>query len=104
MPRNAFTPAERAAIARGDFFTTAELAAKPHLRSLAAKYAPAATGQRSDPNDRPMTAAQRREIEALIPVCFYCREPGDDRSALDDDGYHPECADAWAAEVASRKV
>jgi hypothetical protein len=99
-----FSTEERRAIANGEFFTAAELAAKPHLRRYAGRYATRAPGQPADPNDRPMTAKERAAVEAMVQVCAYCREPGDDRSALDDDSYHPECAEAWAQEVAARKA
>lgn len=97
-----FNAAERAAIARGEFFTNAELAAKPHLRRLGVQFAQPGTGARSDPNERPMSAAQRRELDAMVAVCGYCHEPGDDRSALGNDGMHPECSEAWADEIANR--
>ena len=42
-------------------------------------------------------------VEAMVQVCGYCTEPADGRSPIGDDGYHPECAEAWAAEVAARK-
>jgi len=91
---------DRAQIARGDFYTEAELRAVPSRRHAGRIVAPGA--DRSDPNSRPMTAARRRELEALVAVCGHCWEPGDERSQLGDDGMHPECAEAWAVERAAR--
>lgn len=97
-----YTAEDRAAIARGEFYTDAELRAKPWLARNQARYATTPPGQPADPNNRPMTAARRAELDAMVPVCFYCGEPGDTRSALGDDGYHPECAEAWNLERSTR--
>jgi hypothetical protein len=74
-------------IAAGVFYTDAELAAKPWLR----RRAQSDTCGRRDPNTVPMTAARRAELDALVCVCAYCWEPGDERSALGIDGMHDEC-------------
>lgn len=97
-----YSAAERRAILAGEFFTGAELAARPWLgRTVLADAArTAGPGQRRDPNTVPMTRAERAAVEALVPVCGLCHEPGDDRSALTDRGVHPECEAAWQAERA----
>ena len=90
---------ERAAIARGEFFTRAELAARPGLGRSITTTAPAAPA--GDPNNRP-PSAQARAAAASHGVCSWCYEPGDETSALtevDHHGYteymHPECDTAW---------
>lgn len=107
MGRRHYSLDERRMIAAGDFFTEAELRAKPWLRRTADKFAAEfakSAGITPDPNNRPMSAKRRTEIEAMVQVCAHCGEPGDERSALDGNSYHPECAEAWAAEVAARKT
>ena len=89
---------DAAQIARGEFYTEAELRAVPSRRRAGLVAGP----DRGDPNNRPMSAARRRELDALVAVCGYCGEPGDERSRLGDDGMHPECAEAQAAERAAR--
>jgi hypothetical protein len=90
---------EEQQIAAGCFFTEAELNAKPHLRRLQVAASPAA----SDPNSRPPS----REARQMVPVCAYCYQPGDERSALvqtaRNDHMHPECDAARTAELAARK-
>lgn len=97
-----FSAEEKAAIARGEFFTSAELAARPWLGSTV-KVTPAAV--RSDPNSRP-PSREACAMAASGGVCAYCYEPGDDRSALVEtvrhDFMHPECDEAWQAERAAR--
>jgi hypothetical protein len=99
-----YSLAERQAIIAGEFFTAGELAARPWLgRTVLADAArKAGPAQRRDPNTVPMTRAERAAVDALVPVCGLCHEPGDDRSALNDRGYHPECEDDWQAERAGR--
>lgn len=98
-----YSPAERAAIARGEFFTAAELAARPWLgKTVIASELAKQPGQPADPNTRPMTRAERAAVDAMVQVCGYCHEPGDDKSAIGDDGMHPECATAWKQERAAR--
>jgi hypothetical protein len=80
-------------IARGEFFTEAELAAKPHLRRLA--RSPEST--RTDPNNRP-PSMEARKLAATPGVCAYCWEPADERSALNASAMHGECQEAWDAE------
>jgi hypothetical protein len=93
---------DRQQIAAGCFFTEAELAAKPHLRRLAT-VTPAG---HVDPNTRAVSAEARKLAEGN-GVCAYCYEPGDDRSALveqaDHSFRHPECQEAWDAELAARR-
>jgi hypothetical protein len=91
---------DAAQIARGEFFTAGELAAKPWL----ARQRQAPTGHRADPNTRPVTA-EARALAATPGVCAYCLEPGDARSALQNygpDPMHPECHEAWENERAGR--
>jgi hypothetical protein len=99
----AWSAEERAAIARGEFFTPAELAAKPWLGRDIVKAAAQGT-ERRDPNLAPVS----REVQELAEsqgVCAYRWEPGDDRSELievNHHGYteymHPECDEAWHEE------
>lgn len=90
---------EKQQIAAGCFFTEAELRAKPWLRRLQVAGSPA-----GDPNSRPVSAEARR----MVPVCAYCYQPGDERSALvptaRNDHMHPECDQAWTAELAARNA
>lgn len=89
---------DRAQVARGDFYTDAELRAKPWL----ARQQQAGSPVRSDPNNRP-ASAEARALAAQPGVCGYCLEPGDERSALaEETGRHPECDEAWQAERAER--
>lgn len=88
---------DRAQIARGEFYTSAELRARPWLARQA--QAPAST--RSDPNNRPVS----REVAAQAGsngVCAWCHEPGDEVSELIEtaahDFMHPECDEAWTVE------
>ena len=90
---------DAAQIARGEFFSEAELREKPHLRRLSHLPDPA----RTDPNSRPVSAEVRKLAEGP-GMCAYCYEQGDGRSALGADGMHPECSEAWAAELAARKA
>ena len=88
-----YSKSERQMIAAGVFFTDAELRANPRLaRPQVAAAAPAA----ADPNSRPVSKAARE----MTPVCAYCYEPGDERSALVEtarhDYMHPECDEAAA--------
>jgi hypothetical protein len=94
----AYDASERAAILAGDFFTPAELRARPWLgRTVLADAARNLPGHAADPNTRPMTARDRAAVEAMTQVCAYCSEPADVRSAIGDDGMHPECSAAWDA-------
>lgn len=98
-----YSASERLEISQGGFFTEAELKAKPWLRDLFVLPNPAAT----DPNSRP-ASKEARDMYASGGVCAYCLEPGDDRSALiktaRNDHMHPECDEAWTAELAARKA
>lgn len=89
-----YSMTEKREIAAGGFFTEAELRAKPWLRRLQQAPDP----DRRDPNNRPVSAEALR----MVPVCAYCYEPGDERSALAPTGrgddMHPECDEAWVAE------
>ena len=84
---------DREMVARGLFFTEAELAAVPSRRRLAQAPAPA----RRDPNLAAPSAQAVRDAEGP-GVCAWCMEPGDVRSALvlQADHYfrHPECQEA----------
>lgn len=97
-----YSAEERAAIARGEFFTTAELAARPGL-GHSVRAATPAVAVRRDPNSRPVSA----EAKAMVEVCAYCYEPGDERSNLVEtarhDLMHPECDRAWEAERHGRQ-
>lgn len=85
---------DRTQIARGEFYTQAELRAKPWLARQ--QQAPA-SGPR-DPNTRP-ASAEARALAEQPGVCGYCLEAADERSALDEGtGRHPECDEAWQAE------
>lgn len=85
---------DRIMIARGEFYTEAELRAVPSRR-FAAQAAPV---RAADPNDRPVSAAARALADS-VGVCAWCYEPGDARSRLvpvqtSDVGTeyrHPEC-------------
>lgn len=94
----AYDKNERRAILAGTFFTDAELAARPWLGRTVRDSAPAVPGAPRDPNTRPMTRAERAAVDALVPVCGWCWEPADDRSALGADGYHDECRAAAAGQ------
>ena len=90
-----YSARERVAISRGQFFTPAELAARPWLgRTVTTDPVQAYR----DPNKRPVSAQAVKDAESP-GVCSWCQEPGDDRSALVEVnlyGYgeyrHPECA------------
>lgn len=100
-----YSAADRAAIARGEFFTAAELAARPGLgRSIRDAAATAGGAPRRDPNDAPVSQAAR-DMAASGGVCACCYEPGDGRSALgEEDAMHDECREAWREEVAARRA
>lgn len=98
-----YTSEERRQIAAGQFFTPAELAAKPWLgRTITATPG---LERRVDPNTRPVSA-EVRKLDESDGVCAYCYEPGDERSALVQQGdhffRHPECQDAMEAERSAR--
>lgn len=97
-----YSAEERRQIAAGEFFTAAELRAKPGLgRTI---QAPATEPARTDPNSRPVS----KEAREMAPVCAYCFEPGDERSQLIEtarhDQMHPECDEAFTAEAEARKA
>jgi hypothetical protein len=77
-------------MARGVFFTEAELRAVPSRRRLARPPAPA----RRDPNDAP-PSAEAKAVAASPGVCAWCGEPPDERSQLNAGAMHPECQAAW---------
>lgn len=94
---------DRAQQARGEFYTAAELKAKPWL----ARQAQVPEAARRDPNSRPASAEARAMAED-DGLCDYCREPGDKRSQLQPYGphgtmRHPECNSAWDAERHGRQ-
>ena len=95
-----YSAEERRAIARGEFFTEAELAARPGLGKSVLRSLP--SGQtRVDPNTRSVSAEVRKAAESN-GVCSFCWEPGDDRSEIvlqaDHSFRHPECQEALDAE------
>lgn len=95
-----YSAEERAAIARGEFFTAAELRAHPGLgRGVKIDTLPGQLAR--DPNTLPVSA-EARAVVAAGGVCAYCWEPGDERSALNGNAMHPECQEAWDAERAAR--
>lgn len=97
-----YTAEERRQIARGEFFTDAELAARPGLG--ASIRAAAIPGGRRDPNSAPSSGAAV-EMAASEGVCAWCYEPSDERSQLAPfniggvpTAMHPECREYLAAE------
>lgn len=87
---------DREQIAAGVFYTDAELAAKPWLRSKAV-ITPA---RQRDPNTGPVSA-EAKALAATPGVCAYCWELPAGRSGLADSGQgpmHEECQAAWNEE------
>lgn len=99
-----YTAEERRQIARGEFFTDAELAARPRLGASIRADAAAAAGSHRDPNSAPPSRAAV-EMAASEGVCAYCHETSDERSHLTPFQVggvptlmHPECQSVRSAE------